>query len=328
VTFPPIKPAEELDPPEVVLGSKIREAMTGMGFTEIISYSFISPESADQLRTQKESPLRSFVGLLNPLTTDQSVMRTSLIPGLLAALGTNFAHGEKDFRLFEWGRLFYADKKDRLPLEKYALAAVMTGLANRKEWYAAGRPVDFYDIKGALEGIMEGLGLPSCSFQRGDTPPWYRVEACAKVSFKGVALGTVGELSPEVLKRFDIDEARVYLFELDGSLLKDHAFPEVFFTPFARFPAVLRDVSLVVGKGVDNARIRDIIEREGGELVESVTLFDLYEGGKIGPAEKALAFRICYRSKKATLDGRDINKLHERIVQQVGKETGARLREI
>jgi phenylalanyl-tRNA synthetase beta chain len=90
---------------------------------------------------------------------------------------------------------------------------------------------------------------------------------------------------------------------------------------------VLRDVSLLVSKNVESARIQGIIEREGGDLVESVTLFDLYEGGKIGPAEKALAFRICYRSKETTLEGRDINKLHERIVEQVGRETGARLRE-
>jgi phenylalanyl-tRNA synthetase beta chain len=254
-------------------------------------------------------------------------MRTSLIPGLMAAVKTNVAHGEKDLRLFEWGRLFFADEQGQLPREKYALAAVMTGLADRKEWHTAERPVDFYDIKGALEGMLEGLSVPACTFQRGGTPPWYRAETSAHLSLKGVVLGTVGELTPDVLRRFDIDESRAYVLELDGSLLKDSVFPKISFAPFARFPAVLRDVSLVVGRGVESAQIRGIIEREGGELVESVTLFDLYEGGKIGPAEKALAFRICYRSKEATLDGRDINKLHERIVEQVGRETGARLRE-
>ena len=327
VTFPPIKPVDVLDPREVVLGKRVREVMVGMGFTEIISYSFVSPETLDQLQAREESPLRSFVPLLNPLTTDQSIMRTSLIPGLMAALKTNFAHGEKDLRLFEWGRLFFADGKDQLPQEKYALAAVMTGLANQKEWHSSERTVDFYDIKGALEGSLEGMGVLPVSFQRGGTPPWYRAEASAEIALNGVVLGAVGELSPEVLKRFDIDEARAYAFELDGSLLKDDVFTKTSFAPFARFPAVLRDVSLVVGKNVESTRIQGIIEREGGGLVESVTLFDLYEGGKIGPAEKALAFRICYRSKETTLEGRDINKLHERIVEQVGRETGARLRE-
>ena len=327
VTFPPIKPVDVLDPREVALSKRVREVMVGMGFTEIISYSFVSPETVDQLQAQEESPLRSFVPLLNPLTTDQSIMRTSLIPGLMAALKTNFAYGEKDLRLFEWGRLFFADGQDQLPRERYALAAVMTGLANRKEWHCSERPVDFYDIKGALEGVLEGLGVPPGSFQSGKTPSWYRSEASSEVALNGVVLGAVGELSPEVLKRFDIDEVKAYVFELDGSLLLDYAFSKTSFTPFARFPAVLRDVSLVVGKDVESARIQGIIEREGGKLVESVALFDFYEGGKIGPAEKALAFRICYRSKETTLDGRDINKLHERIVEKVGKETGARLRE-
>lgn len=328
VTLPPIKAFDVLDPPEVILGNRVREVMVGMGFTEIISYSFVSPDTADQLKAEAESPLRFSVPLLNPLTTEQSVMRTSLIPGLAAALKTNFAHGEKDLRLFEWGRLFFAEGAGPLPRETYGLAAVMTGLACRKEWHGPERAVDFYDIKGALEGVLEGLGVPACTFRRGSIPPWYKAETSAHVSLNGVVLGAVGELDPEVLKRFDIDEPKAYIFELDGSLLKDCVFPKISFTPFAKFPAVVRDVSLVVGRDVESAEIQGIMKREGGELVESVSLFDLYEGGKIGPGEKALAFRICYRSKETTLDGRDINKLHERIVEQVGKETGARLREM
>jgi phenylalanyl-tRNA synthetase beta chain len=326
VTFPPVKPSEEPDPPEFVLGNKVREVMVGMGFTEIISYSFVSPESADQLRARRASPLRSFVELINPLTTEQSVMRTSLIPGLMAALKINFAHGGRDLQLFEWGRLFFAQGPDRLPGETHALAAVMTGFASGEEWHTTERRVDFYDIKGALEGILEGLGISPCSFQSTETP-LYRLGAAARVAVNGVALGTVGELSREVLERFGVDEESVFLFELDGSLLRDHAFPRVTFKPFTKFPAVLRDVSLIAGKDIESARIRDIIEREGGELVESVTLFDLYEGGRIDPSEKALAFRICYRSKETTLEGKDINRLHERIIAKIGKETGARLRE-
>jgi phenylalanyl-tRNA synthetase beta chain len=327
VTFPPIKASGELDPPEVFLGDQVREIMVGMGFSEIISYSFVSPVSADQLQAQEGSPLRSFVGLLNPLTVEQSVMRTSLIPGLMAAAGTNFAHGEKDLRCFEWGRVFVAQGGDRLPWERYFLAAFMTGLANKKAWHTEERPVDFYDIKGVVEGVLEGLGLASCSFQREETPPWYRADSAACVTLNGVVLGALGELSSDVLKRFDLDETRVFLFELDGNVLLDHASPKISFKPFAKFPAALRDVSLVVEKDVECGQIQEIIEREGGQLVESVTLFDLYEGGKIGHAEKALAFRICYRSKETTLDGRDINRLHERIIEKVGKETGARLRE-
>jgi phenylalanyl-tRNA synthetase beta chain len=327
VTFPPIKPSEEVNPPEVVLGHRIKEVMVGMGFTEVISYSFISPEAADQLQAGEKSPLRAFVSLLNPLTADQSVMRTSLIPGLMAALKTNFAYEEKHLKLFEWGRVFFAKSTAELPDEKFSLASVMTGFATRKEWYVDERPVDFYDIKGSLEVLLKALGFSACTFKRGGTPSWYKPDSVAQVLFGEIVLGTVGELSSEVLKKFDIGEARAYVFELDGTVLLNHLDRTRAFLPFTKFPAVLRDVSLVVKRDVESAAVREIIEREGGELVGSVTLFDVYEGGKIAPSEKALAFRIRYRSKEATLDGRDINKLHESIVEQVGKETGARLRE-
>jgi phenylalanyl-tRNA synthetase beta chain len=327
VTFPAIKPSEDVAPPEVVLGGRIKDVMVGMGFTEVISYSFISPEAANQLQAEEESPLRAFESLLNPLTEDQSVMRTSLIPGLMGALKSNLAYEEKNLKLFEWGRVFFARSKAELPDERFSLASVMTGLATVKEWYVDERPVDFYDIKGSLEVLLEALGFPGCVFKKGGVPPWYRPEASAQVFFGKIILGTVGELAPEVLKRFDIDEAAAYVFELDGNVLLDHLDRTKAFIPFAKFPAVLRDVSLIVKRDVESAAIREIIEREGGELVESVTLFDLYEGGKIAPSEKALAFRIRYRSKEATLDGRDVNRLHERIVEQIGRETGARLRE-
>jgi phenylalanyl-tRNA synthetase beta chain len=327
VTLPPINPSEDVDPPQVVLGDRIKDVMVGLGFSEVISYSFISPESADHLQAEEKSPLRSFVSLINPLTGDQSVMRTSLIPGLMAAVKTNFAYEEKNLRLFEWGRIFFTKSKAELPDEKFSLASVMTGLATAKKWYADERPVDFYDIKGSVEVLLEALGFSSCTFKREGTPSRYRPEASAQVFFGEMVLGTVGELSSEVLKKFGIDEAGVCVFELDGTVLFNRLDRTRTFMPLAKFPAVLRDVSLVVKRDVESAAIREIIEREGGEIIESVALFDLYEGGKIAPSEKALAFRIRYRSKEATLDGRDINKLHERIVEQLGKETGARLRE-
>jgi phenylalanyl-tRNA synthetase beta chain len=327
ITLPPIKPSEDVDPPQVVLGDRIKKVMVGLGFTEVISYSFISPESVDQLQAEEKSPLRSFVSLLNPLTVDQSVMRTSLIPGLMAALKTNFAYEEKNLKLFEWGRVFLAKSNGELPDENFSLASVMTGLATGREWYAGERTFDFYDIKGSLEVLLEVLGFSACTFKREGTPSWYRPEASAQILFGEMELGTVGELSPKVLKNFGIHEEGVYVFELDGTVLFDRLDRTRAFIPLAKFPAVLRDVSLVVKRDVESAAIREIIEREGGEIVESIVLFDLYEGEKIAPSEKALAFRIRYRSKEATLDGKDINKLHERIVEQVGKETGARMRE-
>jgi phenylalanyl-tRNA synthetase beta chain len=140
--------------------------------------------------------------------------------------------------------------------------------------------------------------------------------------------GYVGQLSPEVLKSFDVDAPCVFVFEIDGAFLIEKVTGDRTFEPLSKFPAVYRDLSLVAKKSVECAKIQEVILREGKELVESVTLFDLFEGGKIDPSEKAMAFRICYRSRETTLDGKDINKLHESIVEKIGKETGARLREV
>jgi phenylalanyl-tRNA synthetase beta chain len=328
VTIPSIRPSDEKESPEMTTGDRVREIMAGLGFSEVISFSFIAPDSADFLGAERESPLRSFVTLLNPLTVDQSVMRTSLIPGLVAAVKTNLSYGEKDLKLFEWGRVFVRRGTDELPQERLMLSGLAMGLANPKEWYRAERAVDFYDVKGAAEALLKALGLRDLVFERGETPPWYLNEAASVIRLPDQRLGTMGQLSPEVLKRFDVDAPSLYAFEIDGTVLLERATLDRTFDPLTKFPAVYRDLSIVAKRNLESARIQEIILREGRELVESVTLFDLFEGGKIDPSEKALAFRICYRSKETTLDGKDINKLHESIMERIRKDTGARLREV
>jgi phenylalanyl-tRNA synthetase beta chain len=328
VTIPPIRPSEEKESPEMTTGDRIREIMVGLGFSEVISFSFIAPDSADFLGAEKDSPLRSFVTLLNPLTVDQSVMRTSLISGLLAAVKNNLSYGEIDLKLFEWGRVFIRKETGELPQERLVLSGLVMGLANPKEWFREERAADFYDAKGAAEALLKALGLRDLVFERGDTPPWYLKEAASVIRLSDERLGTVGELSPEVLKRFDVDAPKVFVFEIDGTVLVEKVTGDRTFESLAKFPAGYRDLSIVAKRSLESARIQEIILREGRGLVESVSLFDLFEGGKIDPSEKALAFRICYRSRENTLDGKDINKLHENIIERIRKETGARLREV
>ncbi|MEJ2724842.1 MAG: phenylalanine--tRNA ligase subunit beta [Deltaproteobacteria bacterium] len=328
VTYPPIKPSDSGDLSQVGTKEKIVEIMAGLGLTEIISYSFISPESVEFLGAEEGSPLRSFVTLLNPLTVDQSVMRTSLVPGLLTAAKTNFAQGEKDLKLFELGRIFLRRETKELPEEKPFLAAMMTGLYNPKEWFREERPVDFFDMKGALEALLKALGLKAFSFVRQSVPPWYNKDVAVAVFLGHILLGHIGRVRPEVLRHFGLETETLFLFELDVAVLAGKSREVRHFEPLTKFPAVYRDLSLVLARGTESAQIQDIIKREGGKLVESATLFDHYEGGKIDPSEKAVAFRICYRSKEGTLDGRDVNKLHEAIIKKIAKETSARLREV
>lgn len=328
VTAPPIKVAEEEEEPLGLISAKVKEVMVGLGFTEIISYSFISPDSADLMEAAEDSPVRSFVRMINPLSLEQSVMRTSLLPGLLDAVKMNVSYGEENLKLFELGRIFLARREDELPVEKTFLASVMTGLYNRQEWYATPRKADFYDMKGAVEGLLRAVGLlDRVSFKRGNTPPHYDGEISASIYCSGIPIGYLGRISGRILEKVDLKEGNAFLFELDMQALADEIEPVRRFHPIAKYPAVYRDISLIVRRELESAEVVEIIKGEGGGLVESAHIFDIYQGKGLDPSEKVLNFRICYRSKEHTLDGKEVNRLHDRIVEKIISKTGGRLRE-
>lgn len=329
VTFPIIRPSEGGEIPSLSLRDRLSEVMAGLGFSEIITYSFISPDSADQLGAEEESYLRSFVTLQNPLTVDQSVMRTSMIPGLLTTMKENIDHGETDLRLFEWGKTFISDDSRELPHEKLILAAVMTGMYEPKRWHNTERPVDFFDLKGAVEVLLRALGLPGATFKRFQKKePGYHLEVSCAIYIADSQIGCLGQVDPHVMERYDVKAKSAYIFELDlERVLESLQNTSLQFKPFSKFPAVMRDLSIIVNRDIDSARISNIIQRTGGDLVETVTLFDLYEGGTIDPLKKAVSFRIHYRSRESTLNGKDVNLLHESIIAKIMEETGGKLRE-
>jgi len=327
VIYPFIRPSEKGEIPELQVRDQLRSIMVGLGFTEIITYSFTSPDTADTLGAGEGSPLRSFVKILNPLTVDQSVMRTSLIPGLLETARTNILHDEKDLKLFEWGKVFIHKAGQELPVEKNYLAALMTGLYCQKTWNSDERPVDFYDMKGALEVLLDDMGLRESVFQKETEIPRYDPGVCSSIFRAGSLIGHVGRVSPTVMADYDLTDANTYLFEIDIEVLLTTVSGTKTFSPFTKFPAVYRDISIIVRRQLESAQIGQIIKRQGGELVESVQIFDVYEGQGIDPTEKAMAFRICYRSEHGTLDGEEINRLHESVIESIRQETGGRLRE-
>ena len=292
MTMPSIKPSEEGDARETIIGEKLRDVMMGIGFSEVISYSFISADSADLLDPKAKGPLKSSVRLLNPLSTDQSVMRTSLVPGFMTCLKTNFSYGENDLRFFEWGKVFNQLSPAELPEEKYCLCAVMTGLANPKEWFRDSRPWTSTISKGQRLACSMLSDLDTASFRWRKHPPGTRAVSLVRFIFRGKLLGTMGRVAKEVLQGFGVETESVYLLEIDGSVLLEKISDDKRFEPLPKFPPVLRDLSIVVKRTIKSASVSEIIKREGGALVESVTLFDVYEGGKIPPSEKALAFRI------------------------------------
>jgi phenylalanyl-tRNA synthetase beta chain len=275
----------------------------------------------------ENSHLRLFTSLMNPLTVDQSVLRTSLIPGLMTTVKTNMLHEGRDLKLFEWGKTFIRKEGDQQPIEKIYLAAIMTGLCQEKSWHDNERHCDFYDIKGAVEGLLKALGLGGVHFQRENGFPGLDPEVSSGIYCSDGLIGQVGKVDSSVIEAYDLKNERAYLFELDVEALLTLLSVTREFHPFPKFPAVFRDMSILVERRIESAKIIEIIRKEGGELLESVQIFDLYEGEKIDPSEKAIAFRISYRSAHETLEGEKINSLHESIMDKIRHETGGRLRE-
>ena len=327
VTFPSIRPSDEKEPPELQLRDSIRPVMTGLGFSEIITYSFISPDAMDRMGADKNSDLRAFTVIMNPLSADQSVLRTSLIPGILGAVRTNFNHGERNLKFFEWGKLFFQKEKDKQPIEKLCLTAVMTGAYEGKKWHNQERQVDFYDIKGAAEVLLEEMGLSNLHFAADEKHCAFDPKYSCEIAFADKMVGRLGKLSSRVIDAYDLREENIFIFELDIETLLSVQGVERKFRPFAKYPAVFRDISILLDRRIESSRIVDAIIRQGRGLTESVDIFDLYEGNKIAASEKAVALRICYRSESRTLDGDEINRLHDSVVEAVRLETGGRLRE-
>lgn len=326
VTYPSIRPSEKEETPEIAFFDQTRSIMVNCGFREVITYSFISPDSADMLGAEAKSPLRSFVELLNPLTADQSVMRTSLIPGLLNIAKTNIQNQKKDLRLFELGKIFLRKEKNQLPHEKFFLTAVMTGLSHQRTWYRDERYVDYYDVKGAAEALLEGIGIQGLVFQKKASALGYDHVISSDIFYSDYLIGHLGRVSEDVMKNYDLKED-AYLFELDLETVSEKLPSARKFQPFVKFPAVYRDISIIVPRRLESTRIMEIIEQGGMGLIESIQIFDLYEGEKMDSSQKALAFKICYRSKHGTLDGVEINRVHESIIKKIRKETGGNLRE-
>ncbi|OQY45648.1 MAG: phenylalanine--tRNA ligase subunit beta [Desulfobacteraceae bacterium 4572_87] len=327
VISPRITPSDVPESPDLLLRDQARALMMAFGFSEIITYSFVSPDSVNAFSGETSGPLNAFTRIMNPLTVDQSVLRTSLIPGLMETARYNVLHEMGDLKLFEWGKVFFDRENEAQPLEKIYLAGVMVGMHAEKSWHNEERVVDFYDMKGVLTALLKGMGLKGIHFKQEKDLPGYDSEISTGIYDADTRLGQMGFVAPEVMDVYELKINPVCLFEMDvGALLTALPLKKTFL-PFGKFPPVHRDLSLVLDRGIECAVITDIIREEGGHLLESVQVFDLYEGERIDASKKAISFKISFRSDRGTLDGEEINVLYQAIVEKIGQKTGGKLRE-
>lgn len=322
-------PAGRVGPEKKMKGEKLaqkaRSILTACGFWEAITYSFISPQAIRNLRLSPPDRRGQLLMIKNPLSEEQSGMRTTIIPGLLQAARHNFYRQNLNLKLFELGRVFFPREGEELPEEVEALAGIISGLREEESWNRTRAESDFYDLKGTLEALLEGLGLKEYNFLPCPEESFLHPKKGSQIIGMGKRLGIMGELHPEVREIFDLSQ-RVFIFEINFSLLQELAEEKKKFQPLPRFPAVLRDLSLMVEERVKAGDLLQAIWEGGQGLLKEVKIFDLYRGKPVPPGKKSLAFRIKYQHPERTLTDEEVNELHLKIIALLQERFGGELR--
>jgi phenylalanyl-tRNA synthetase beta chain len=330
------------------LRRRAEDALRDLGFDEIVGWSFTDPGEAGRLRIPAEDPRAAGVAISNPLSEDQSVMRTTLLGSLLAAAQRNLAHDAERVALFESGRIYLNTPPTGLkaepesafrpvgPLagafagelgapfaEPHRLGALAVGPLAPQSWRGGGEPVDFFAVKGVLDGLADRLGV-ELGFEP-TSEPFLHPGHAAKILIGETGVGWIGEVHPLVCREWDL--AAAVGFEVDLAPLVDAASAgEETFEDVTTFPAVHQDLAVVVSAGVSAKEVRDAVLTGGGELLSSADIFDLFEGEQLGEGRKSLALRLEFRAADRTLTDEEVAARRESIAAELA-EIGGSLRE-
>lgn len=323
-TQPYISEKPETRDTAMAFEEKLRVLLLGSGYTETINYSFVSPDSADILNLPSDDDGRRFVKIINPLTEDQSVMRTNLVYGLLNAMRRNVFSGSEDLKFFEQGKIFIAREPDELPLEKKRLAAVICG-SRYSDFHRAAEQSDFYDLKGLVEGIFEILKITDATFRAVSNIPYLHPGRAAEIIIKGHPAGYIGEVHPDVIEKMDL-KRKASIFELDLGILAQSFSEDLKFAGIPRYPAVTRDVALILKNDVEAAAAIEAADVQHQDLLDKIEVFDIYTGKNIPEGFKSIALRFTYRSSERTLTDDEVNIVHGEIVKAVVETTSAKVR--
>jgi phenylalanyl-tRNA synthetase beta chain len=315
------------EPASAIAEKRIRNALAGAGLDEAVNYSFIAPAELAAFGAEGAA-----ISVTNPLSAEQSVMRTSLLPSLVLNVVRSARHQAQGVRFYELARTYRPDPEGGGPkhrpvaIERLEVAGVLWGLREGvRTWTTKEAAVDFYDAKSAVESLLAVLHIENTRWQPLESP-WYHPRAAATVlDAAGKPLGTVGELHPRAQKRLDAP-AGVFLFQLDFEALLSAAQLQPLASPLNRFPAVLRDLAVVVPVTLENEAIRRLIVEVGAPLVEDARVFDVYTGKPIPEGQKNIAYALRYRADDRTLTDVEVGTAHAKIVAEVNQRLGGSLR--
>jgi phenylalanyl-tRNA synthetase beta chain len=324
VRLPNVAVVEMVSNTKMDLEEKIRHILIGTGYSEVVNYSFVTPQSVDFLCLAENDERRRLVRIKNPLVEDQSVMRTTMVFGLLDAMKKNNNNGSLDLKMFEMGRVFIDRKREELPEEKNILAGLLTGAVTDNLW---GNKVnaDFYDLKGCLENIFCDFKLTNSNYSSSISEPFLHPGKSCGIYIGEVLVGYMGQVHPDVLEKLDLKNS-AYIFEINLDILANQVNNIIHYKEISKFPAVTRDVAFLIPAEMETKYMIDIVLRQNEELLENVVIFDIYAGKGISEGMKSLGLRFSYRAPDRTLTDVEVNSIHDKIVQNTVGVTGAIIR--
>jgi phenylalanyl-tRNA synthetase beta chain len=314
-------------PPELAFEREVRHLLRGMGLSESVTSSLESAEAHDRIGLPQDDARRPAVVVSNWKTTDRTQLRTMLVTSLLDVLALNRRQGVGDVSIFDLGRVYLPGAAGELPDQPQHLGIAVTGVVTRGRWAVPQNLArwDFYALKGVVENLLAAAARTSGEFSP-DAQPWLQPGRAARVSVGGVLLGSMGEVPAEVRGAYDLPDP-VFLAELDLELLRRQAADEPLFQPMGRFPAVTRDVAFLLPREVPAERAGRVIEEAAGEQVESVRLFDAFEGKPLPEGRRNLAFSLVFRRADRTLTDEEADASMARIRAALREKLGAQIRE-
>lgn len=297
----------------------IAHTLANNGLSEMITFSFMHKDSLAKLMIPEGDVRYKAVQILNPISEEYPVMRTTLVPSILDAAVRNRAQKNHDIWAFETAAVYEeAADKDSLPTERYMAAGFMTGRADEAQWSVAVRQTDFYDVKGVVEAVLAALRVENYTLTTTDEP-YYHPGVSAAYKVDGVTIATLGELHPQIAKNYDL-EGKCYLFEINISALLETVRSQLQYTPISKFPGITRDLAIVAPRSVSAETIQQIILANGGDKLESAYVFDVYEGEHIAEGFRSLAYTIGFRSTEGTLTDADVDEPIQAIINALAEK--------
>lgn len=298
----------------------VRQYLEGAGLYQAVTYSLTSEEKASQFALEKRDTIR----LSMPMSEERSILRLSIMPQLLEVLKYNSARQNDSLGVYETGAVFLANGKDTLPSEKEHLAAAISGLWSSHSWQGEKKAVDFFVIKGILEGMFAKLGLlEQVQFVQAQVDGMHPGRT-AELHLNGEKIGFIGQVHPTVQKELDLKDT--YVFELSLKAVLEAETPALQYEAIPRFPSITRDIALVVNRETVSGTLKEIIVTAGAPLLKEAVVFDLYEGDKMEAGKKSIAFSLKYVDPERTLTDEEVTKIHNRVLEALEEKAGAVLR--